>query len=211
MRILTVPRTTWRAAAAIALVAPLVAGCGDSTKRALGWEKSTPDEFNIETRAPLTQPPDYNLRPPSPGSTRPTLTGAEIAPIDAAKKVLIGPGDTSQPAVTNASATTAPAAPVDMADLSTGEAALLKKAGAEHATSDVRRQVDEETTAIAEESNSFTNDLLFWQEKGKLGEVVDPAKERQRLEANSSLGKSVVDGDTPQIVRKQKGWLEGIF
>jgi hypothetical protein len=41
--------------------------------------------------------------------------------------------------------------------------------------------------------------------------VVDPGKEQKRLEANASLGKAATEGSTPQIVRRQKGWLEGIF
>ena len=31
----------------------------------------TPDEFRVVRKAPLTVPPDYNLRPPAPGEARP--------------------------------------------------------------------------------------------------------------------------------------------
>ncbi len=186
---------------ALALVAPVLGGCGDSVKRAFGWEKASPDEFTVVTRAPLTQPPDYDLRPPAPGSIR----EQESSPTDQAKKVLIGPDGVAAPMA--ASKKENPA----LADLTTGEQLLLRKAGAENASPEVRRQVDEETTALAKESSSFTDDLLFWQEKPPPGEVVDPEKEAKRLEANSSLGKSATEGDTPQIVRRQKGWLEGIF
>jgi hypothetical protein len=48
----------------------LIAGCGD-LKKAIGLEKTSPDEFAVESRAPLTMPPDFNLRPPQPGATRP--------------------------------------------------------------------------------------------------------------------------------------------
>ncbi|MGH7063561.1 MAG: DUF3035 domain-containing protein, partial [Stellaceae bacterium] len=30
-----------------------------------------PDEFAVESRAPLTIPPDFDLRPPEPGAARP--------------------------------------------------------------------------------------------------------------------------------------------
>jgi len=193
----------YRAALAIVLIAPLMAGCGEGTKRALGWEKAPPDEFSIVTRAPLAQPPDYDLRPPAPGTSR-KQEGATVAQ---AKKVLIGPDSVTPVPVSTASKTENP----DLASLSSGETALLKKAGAENASHDVRRQVDEETTALVSESGSFTDDLLFWQAKPKPGEVVDPNKESQRLESNASLGKAATEGDTPQIVRRQKGWLEGIF
>ena len=42
-------------------------GCssgGSSWTQALGIEPTSPDEFAVESRAPLTLPPDYNLRPP---------------------------------------------------------------------------------------------------------------------------------------------------
>src|SRR5215468_9317495 len=48
----------------------LLFGCGDF-KRTLGIEKTSPDEFAVESRAPLTIPPDFDLRPPQPGASRP--------------------------------------------------------------------------------------------------------------------------------------------
>ena len=48
----------------------LIAGCSD-LKKAMGLEKTSPDEFAVESRAPLTMPPDFNLRPPQPGAARP--------------------------------------------------------------------------------------------------------------------------------------------
>jgi hypothetical protein len=50
--------------------AALVAGCSD-LKKAMGFEKTSPDEFAVESRAPLTMPPDFDLRPPQPGAARP--------------------------------------------------------------------------------------------------------------------------------------------
>ena len=50
-----------------------------------------PDEFAVESRAPLTLPPDYELRPPSPGAARPQ----EATAADRARKVIdtSGPGE----------------------------------------------------------------------------------------------------------------------
>jgi len=45
---------------ALASVALITTGC-TSTSRALGLEKSAPNEFNILTKAPLVVPPEYNL------------------------------------------------------------------------------------------------------------------------------------------------------
>ena len=48
----------------------LLPGCADM-KRAIGLERTSPDEFAVESRAPLTMPPDFELRPPQPGAARP--------------------------------------------------------------------------------------------------------------------------------------------
>ena len=47
-----------------------ISGCTD-LKKAIGLEKSAPDEFAVESRAPLEMPPDFDLRPPQPGAPRP--------------------------------------------------------------------------------------------------------------------------------------------
>jgi DUF3035 family protein len=48
----------------------LLPGCTD-LRKAIGLEKTSPDEFAVESRAPLTMPPDFELRPPQPGAARP--------------------------------------------------------------------------------------------------------------------------------------------
>ena len=50
--------------------ASLIAGCTD-LKKTMGLEPTLPDEFAVESRAPLTIPPDFDLRPPQPGASRP--------------------------------------------------------------------------------------------------------------------------------------------
>src|SRR5580692_10365013 len=51
----------------------LLAACSN-WKQTLGIEPTSPDEFAVESRAPLTIPPDFNLRPPTPGAARPQET-----------------------------------------------------------------------------------------------------------------------------------------
>src|SRR5437764_602826 len=60
-------------------------------RRALGMDRVGPDEFAVESRAPLTIPPDYDLRPPQPGAARPQETTAA----ERARKVIdtAGPGE----------------------------------------------------------------------------------------------------------------------
>jgi len=47
-----------------------VAGC-TGFKQAIGIDRTSPDEFAVDSRAPLSLPPDFDLRPPAPGATRP--------------------------------------------------------------------------------------------------------------------------------------------
>src|SRR5271156_376489 len=50
----------------------LLGGCsGDGLARTFGLTRDAPDEYTVTTRAPLSMPPDYNLRPPRPGVPRP--------------------------------------------------------------------------------------------------------------------------------------------
>ena len=68
----------------------LLAGCSDF-KKSIGLEQGMPDEFAVESRAPLTIPPEFDLRPPTPGAPRPQ----EKSPDQQAKDVMAeaGPGE----------------------------------------------------------------------------------------------------------------------
>jgi hypothetical protein len=68
----------------------LMAGCTDF-KRSIGLEQTMPDEFAVESRAPLTIPPDFDLRPPTPGAPRPQEKSTD----QQAKQVMeeAGPGE----------------------------------------------------------------------------------------------------------------------
>src|SRR5580700_2692951 len=70
--------------------ASLISGCSD-LKKAIGLERSTPDEFAVESRAPLTMPPDFNLRPPQPGAARPQEKSSDQQARQAIEQA--GPGE----------------------------------------------------------------------------------------------------------------------
>src|ERR1700712_1793062 len=57
--------------AALAGALGLAACSGDELTRTFGLTRDAPDEFQVTTRAPLSMPPDYTLRPPRPGASRP--------------------------------------------------------------------------------------------------------------------------------------------
>src|SRR5579862_8668412 len=64
------PRRAFLLAVACAATAALVSGCTDF-RQMVGIDAISPDEFAVESRAPLTIPPDFDLRPPQPGAARP--------------------------------------------------------------------------------------------------------------------------------------------
>jgi len=65
-------------------------GCSD-LRLALGMDRAGPDEFAVESRAPLLIPPDFTLRPPQPGAQRPQ----EVTAAERARRVVdsAGPGE----------------------------------------------------------------------------------------------------------------------
>ncbi|MBX6322260.1 MAG: DUF3035 domain-containing protein [Rhodospirillaceae bacterium] len=96
--------------AATALAVAL-GGC-QGIRESLGVGKHPPDEFQVVSRAPLSMPPDFNLRPPQPGAPRPQ----EGTPRDQAESALFGSGEASADAAgQDPVVTPAPAGPVESA------------------------------------------------------------------------------------------------
>lgn len=183
------------AGVAVGLIGGLT-GC-DNPKRALGLEKQAPDEFAVVTRAPLSLPPDFNLRPPRPGVARPQ----EGTTRDQARRVITGAPLGSGPVMTR-----------DLpAGASEGERALMARAGTDQAIPGIREVVDEETSALAQESRSFADVLLFWREPERFGTELDAAAESRRLRENRALGRPPTTGASPSIQRRERGILEGLF
>jgi hypothetical protein len=186
----------------LALLVMGLSGCSD-TRKALGLEKAPPDEFAVVSGAPLTMPPDFNLRPPrSPSDKPPSETAAQ-----AGRQTVFRASDVKTPTVAAGAQVGSNGTP-----LSAGEQALIAKAGAGGADPSIRQQVDKDTTQLnADNSGGFVDSLLFWREPAQPGEPVDAQREAQRLRENSALGKPASAGDSPQIQRTQRAWLEGIF
>ncbi|MGE5269697.1 MAG: DUF3035 domain-containing protein [Thiohalocapsa sp.] len=68
----------------------MLPGCS-GMRRAMGMDNVGPDEFAVESRAPLTLPPDFDLRPPQPGAPRPQ----DVTAAEKARRVIdtAGPGE----------------------------------------------------------------------------------------------------------------------
>ena len=93
----------------------------------------------------------------------------------------------------------------------TGENALLARAGASNPDPAIRQTVDRESALLVESDDSLVSRLLFWQKKAEPGQIVDASKESKRIQENIALGDSVSKGPVPVIKRREKGLLEGIF
>src|SRR5262245_60089379 len=185
--------------AALAVALPLATGGCSGVKESLGLTKQSPDEFKVVSRAPLSMPPDYNLRPPTPGAPRPQ----EGTPRDQAKQAVLGIApDYVPPPIGEGESETAQ---------SSGESALLQSAGATGVDPNIRQLVDTETAEDEADSRTLADTLIFWREPEPYGTVVDPALEQKRINENQALGQPVTEGETPTVVRKEKGALEGLF
>jgi hypothetical protein len=180
----------------------VLSACG-GLRESLGiGTKRAPDEFTVVKRAPLVLPPNYNLRPPRPGAPRPQ----ELQPTQAARSALVASaGGTISRRDSGRPATAATGGPTS------GELALMKRAGTDDVEPNIRQLIDAETSILVAKSASFTDRLIFWQEKPQPGQVVDPQKEASRIQENSATGQPVTTGATPVIRHRKRGFLEGIF
>lgn len=164
-------RITRAAALSIVAVAALALGACSSFSRSIGLAKVVPDEFVTVSSAPLTVPPEYGLRPPTPGQPRPQ----ELAPESAARQILLG----QRQAVTR----------------TPGEQALVAQAGADRADPLARYVIDDEFGDLAHKEESWANRILFWRpddpstqaatatQTAEGSVTIDAASEAQRLQA----------------------------
>lgn len=162
------------------LVGLLALGACSGAKEQLGLNRKAPDEFAVAKRAPLAMPPDYSLRPPTPGAPRPQEMQSE----EAAQAVLGGVSEKSAVAAK-------------------GEAALLQQAGAQSVDPNIRAVVDRETTATAPKQQTVAKKLLNIGSNKKqepAASVVDPKAEAERLKTNAATGQPVTAGETPSKV-----------
>src|ERR1700712_318209 len=163
--------------AALAGALGLAACSGDELTRTFGLTRDAPDEFTVTTRAPLSMPPDFSLRPPRPGASRPQeLSERQQAMAALSPTTALGGAPTGT---------------------SPGQQAIVGAAGPA-APRDIRNEVDAEAQ-LDQPSRSFTDRLMFWKPTPPAGTSVDPRLESQRLRQNAALGAASDTGDTPII------------
>jgi len=179
-----------RITVALAGVTLVTAGC-DDVRRTLGMDKSPPDEFRIVSRAPLSLPPDFALRPPQPGAPRPQ----EQSQYNRARDAVIGRG-AGQPQRGGAAA-------------SPGEQAFLARTGAAQADPSIRETVNRESGQPSETDDTLLERLMFGRTPSE--PLVDATRESQRLREAQATGRAPNQGDTPTIQRRRRGLLDGLF
>lgn len=167
----------------------LLSGCSDGVSRTFGLTRDAPDEFTVTTRAPLSMPPDYNLRPPRPGAARPQEQSAR---------------QQAEEALVPQLALGAPKGAV-----TPGQQALLAETGPA-APADVRAEVDRDA-AHASANEGVIDKLLYWRKPNSEAAQVDATRESQRLRQNAALGKGPDVGDTPIIQPRKSGWFTDLF
>ena len=188
------------AAAPVAIVAGAMAlgGCSE-LRQAIGAEKSSPDEFQIRVRKPLSMPREYGLRAPRPGATRPQDGRSRAR----ARQIVLD-SDKSRRGARRVLAR--------IKGVSRQEATLIAKLGGGSVDTGIRLKVDRETAQIAEDKKSFVDAILFWKDQAEPGKVVDPKSEARRIQENAALGRRGNAGNVPTIERKKKGlFSQSIF
>jgi hypothetical protein len=166
-----------------------LAACSDGLSRTFGLTRDAPDEYTVTTRAPLSMPPDYNLRPPRPGMPRPQEQSERQQAAEALTPQL--------------------ALGTPQGGVSAGQEALLEQTGPA-APADIRNRVDQEANR-ANADDSLIDKVLYWRKPNTQGVQVDAQKESQRLRENAALGESPDVGNTPIIQQKKEGWFTKLF
>ncbi|MDA1089423.1 MAG: DUF3035 domain-containing protein [Proteobacteria bacterium] len=169
-------------------------GACESARKAFSSDKTAPDEFAVYSRPPLSLPPEYKLRPPTPGKE---LQRGEAATVLAKRAI------TSQ-------AVRQPVQPLP-AQGSPGVQALLRDTGGLNATSAIRATINEESSILSNQDQRFVDKLIFWVDENEPGgTIVDAKNEQKRIQNNQALGKAITDGESPEIKlkRNKKGLLD---
>lgn len=177
-----------RRLAPLAALAALVLGACGETRSLLGLERKAPDEYQVLRHAPLSMPPNINLRPPAEGAERPQQDRAD----DRARRALLGGGSNAD------RASPAPPAPG-----SAGEAALLGAAGA--ADPEIRDLLDRDNAVLGRGDDDLVDSLTFWRGEGKPGTVIDAGQEARRLRKANRDGGNGNDGRGAAIERVSGG------
>ena len=129
---------------ALGLCVVALTGC-DGIRKAAGLNKKSPDEFAVTTKAPLVIPPDFNLRPPTPGAP-PANTLDPSSNAEAALFTNVDPQTVANGMRGN---------------YTPGEKLLLANAKAQRADAGIRARLNaDQRAAVQNADRSFTDRIL---------------------------------------------------
>lgn len=151
-----------------------LSGCSQMRDE-LGLARHSPDEFTVVKRAPLTLPPDYNLRPPADGSA--LGAGRKSASADARTAIFGGESGNTE-------------------DQSSGNEVFLSKVGAQEADSSIRTVLDRESGYVPVEKRS-TIEKILRRKPDSSNSIVDAKAEAERLQNNADADRPLTEGETP--------------
>jgi hypothetical protein len=160
----------------------VLSGC-DSVRRAAGLQKKSPDEFAVTTKAPLVIPPDFNLRPPTPGAppsnTRDPSTNAEIALFSNLDVQTVASGLPGT--------------------YTMGERMLLANAKAQNSDPVIRARLNADQRAVQNADRSFTDRLLNTSATRPTGQPVN---------ADAEVAKGSKSATAAKKKEKSGGWFD---
>ena len=174
-------------------VALLSCSCTSGMKAALGLQRSSPDEFKVVNLAPLTVPPDYNLRPPRPGELR----AEDVFTNQTAQKALFGT--------------------LNISEASQAEILLAQRASQAGVNPDIRALIDGEVAAVIRKSRKLSDRVMFWKSdeassqisnsagSDKVGDPINAQTESERI-------RKIIGDESVQVtrVKTSKGKLPGL-
>ena len=171
-----------KAVLTLSLCATALAGC-QSLRDAAGLQKKSPDEFAVTTKAPLVIPPDFNLRPPTPGAppsnTRDPATNAETALFGTADPQTVANGMRG--------------------NYTPGEKLLLANAKAQNSDPAIRARLNaDQRAAVQNADRSFTDRILSTSATPDTGRPVN---------ADAEVAKGSKSAAQPQK-KESGGWFD---
>jgi hypothetical protein len=146
----------------LSCVALTMGACTQKSKENLGLANVAPDEFSVITRAPLSVPPNFEIRPPRPGADRPM----EISTRDTARKTVFGVSDVNRD--------------TGVVKSNSNVDGFLARVGVSDTNDDIRAVLDSETP---QDTRTTAERLLFMSgNNGTEGKALNPKQELERLE-----------------------------
>lgn len=148
-----------------------LSGC-DTTKQAFGMKRSSPNEFTVIKRAPLTIPSSFDLPEPEPGIKD---RSERIRPASSEKAKSIVFQDDSKKISQRKD------------HLTKGDDEFLSKAGAQSVDDNIRKTVDRETYALeknkVESDENWLRNAIGIKNKKDQKNVINPKEEAERLKS----------------------------